>query len=328
MLEVLAASIGGTVQDLGRTGYASLGVPPGGALDRMAFTAANILAGNAPGEAALELPAPGYAFRFLSEACIAVTGADYRPHLGGRELPMGETVRVPPGGMLHFSGSRGHGCRAYLAVAGGIEVPEILGSRSTCLNAGFGGCGGRALRRGDLLTWGSKQVGMLVLRPGLLPKYRDGAVLRYVPGPRADACDSLAGRRYSVTPAASRMGLRLEGPRLAVRKGDQLSEGVTVGAVQVPPDGQPIVLLADHQTTGGYAVPGVVIGADLDLAGQLKPGDWVRFEPVSLRAAGDALRVYDARLSQLARGAVPHRRCWEMGLKVDGSPSTVHIVEY
>jgi biotin-dependent carboxylase-like uncharacterized protein len=297
-LEVLDPGLLATVQDAGRPGLGALGITAGGAADPHALLVANALLGNAPGDAVIELTLAGASLLALRPVTIAVAGAD----LGAR---VRETrVRVAPGGTLDLregqtltvTGARGgaaRGCRAYLAVPGGIDVPVVLGSRATALGAGFGGFGGRALEVGDRLAAG----GATLERP---PAHWTGPIadpgagpLRVLPGPAAsgpgagtpDRAAGLAGRTWTVSPASDRIGLRLDGEALPAGSAPLASHGVLAGAIQLPPDGRPIVLLADHQPTGGYPVIALVAAVDRLRLGQLAPGDAVAFEVVDEAAA-------------------------------------------
>ncbi|SFY47883.1 5-oxoprolinase subunit C family protein [Streptomyces sp. F-1] len=271
-----------TVQDLGRPGYAHLGVPRSGALDPGAAALVNRLTGNPPDAAVLETTVDGCALRARSTVTVAVGGAPCPVTVGGRPAPWGAPVMVPAGALLEV-GAAVAGVRCYVAVRGGIAVEPVLGSRATDLLSGLGPA---PLAEGTVLPLG---------RPAGPPARVDGApqpgppaelVLRVTPGPRADwftarALRDLATRAYRVSPASNRIGLRTEGPALERARDAELpSEGMVLGAVQVPPDGRPVVFLADHPTTGGYPVIAVVRPTDLAAAAQAVPGTPVRFVPV------------------------------------------------
>lgn len=281
MLEVLRAGPLTTVQDLGRPGFAHLGVPRSGALDRPALRAANALVGNdsgaagGSGAAGLEITLTGCRLRFTAPAVIAVTGAPARVRLDNVEVPFGTLVEVPAGGTVHI-GRTVYGVRTYLAVAGGIDVPPVLGSRSTDTLSGLGP---KPLRDNDILP-----VGSVVGAPSTvdIPEYPVGSStvdLRLRAGPRDDWVTSgVCGVRYTLSPLSNRVGARLAGPALTrAVTGELPSEGLVRGAVQVPADGQPLVFLADHPTTGGYPVVGVVHPADLPALAQARPGATVIF---------------------------------------------------
>jgi antagonist of KipI len=292
-----------TVQDAGRFGLQHLGVPPSGPMDPLSFRLANLVAGNDEAEAALEVTVTGPELRFQSDAVIAICGADLSPMIDGREVPLNEAVSVARGATLEF-GARRNGTRAYVAVRGGIDVPVVLGSRATSLQAQLPGLAGRALRAGDVLPIGGRverdvepDVEIEMTRDQTRP-----AVLRFVAGPDsdrfpADAIEGLASGAYRIAPQSNRMGYRLEGaPVLPVERGELLSEASPSGTIQVPPSGQPILLMADRQTSGGYPRIGTVITADLPVAGQLAPGDEIRFERCDRETAVAALRAQEAFL--------------------------------
>ncbi len=268
-----------TVQDLGRRGVAHLGVPRAGAVDEPALRAANRLVGNDPGAAALETTLGGVAVRALRPLLVAVAGAPAPVRVDGRPAPWGAQVAVPAGAVLDV-GAATAGVRAYLAVAGGIAVPPVLGSRSADLLSGLGPA---PLAVGDRLPVGPRPPHRPTPELVPLPAPPTVLVLRLRLGPHADwfAPDSvarLARDTYRAAPASNRIALRTDGPPLLrARDGELPSEGMVLGAVQVPPDGRPVVFLADHPTTGGYPVVGVVPRADLAAAAQTRPGTPVRF---------------------------------------------------
>ena len=300
-IEVISSGLLTTVQDLGRRGYQRYGVPVCGAMDPFAARCANALVGNRPEAPLLEATVSGPVLRFRQDALVAITGGDLQcladaPDLGLWEVPAWMSLYLRAGAVLECR-SRRAGCRAYIAVAGGIRLPEVMGSAATCLAAGFGGYRGRALQEGDGLAVG-KVAGHLAsgagrwLPPVRRPAYDDRPTVRVVLGPQDDsftpeALRMLFSQSYQVKASADRMGLRLSGPPLA-RAGarEAISGGVVLGAIQVPPDGQPIILMADRQTAGGYPVIATVILNDIPLLAQCLPGlSSVRFEAVSLDEA-------------------------------------------
>lgn len=298
-----------TVQDLGRPGHQHEGVPVGGAMDDVALRLANLLAGNAPDAAALEATLAAPTLRFARETRVALAGADMGWTIDGRAVAGWRSATVPAGGVLMGTMARS-GCRAYIAVAGGIDVAPVLGSRATLVAAGLGGAGGRALRAGDVLATGDAEraggaqaSGARSVSPSARPAY--GSVVRLVAGPRLDALTPASRARFlgeplGVSAQSDRMGVRLElgGEPLALRdRQELLTAGVTMGTVQLPPGGAPIILMADRQTTGGYPRLGEVATVDLPLVAQLKPGDRVRFAVLSL---AEAQRLYLARERELA----------------------------
>jgi KipI family sensor histidine kinase inhibitor len=280
-LEVIEPGLLTTVQDAGRFGFRRYGVSGSGAADRGALARANAALGNAPGEAALECTLSGPSLRFLEPAWFAIAGADLgasleRGDLGAWAMPLGTPVRARRGNVLRFAGPR-HGCRAIVAFAGGIDVPLVLGSRSTDRLGAFGGFAGRPLRAGDVLGLGAPRevAGQAVPEP---PLEADELVVRAVPGPQDDHFDPtalarLAATAWEVLPGSDRAALRLAGPRLAhAGPGEIASDGMLPGCIQVPPDGQPILMLRDAPTTGGYPKIATVVVADLDRLAQLVPG--------------------------------------------------------
>jgi biotin-dependent carboxylase-like uncharacterized protein len=287
MIRVRKPGLLTTVQDLGRPGLAHLGVPTAGAADRRAFGLANRLVGNRPGAAALEITLAGPELELEAGGWIALTGGRVTAHLDGRPVPMDMAVRADPGQVLRV-GSVTSGLRAYLAVRGGIDVPPVLGSRSTDTLAPVGP---PRLEQGARLPVGDLAGGDPFRQVAPTPPVDPEPVLRTVRGPRDevfthDAVRGLIGAAWTVTSDSDRTGVRLDGPVLERRRRVELaSEGMVEGSLQVPPDGHPILFLANHPTTGGYPVIAVVVGADLPLAAQARPGTRMRFRFVTLTAA-------------------------------------------
>ncbi|MPM36997.1 KipI antagonist [bioreactor metagenome] len=296
-----------TIQDQGRTGYQQFGVPVSGAVDPRSAAVANILAGNEEGEAVLECTVMGPQLRFDEPAVIAISGADLGPTLDGVPMDNYRAVRVGAGQVLRFTGPR-CGCRAFIAVAGGLDVAEVMGSRSTYMKAKIGGFKGRKLEKEDVLNLRAPGAEPKALEGrSIAPEFRARAeyTLRVVLGPQDDAftaagIETFLTGVYAVTAEFDRMGCRMEGPEIAHEtSGDIISDGIAFGAIQVPSSGQPIVMLADRQTTGGYTKIANVISADFRVLGQLKSGDKVRFEKISLSAAQEALLAQRASLRLL-----------------------------
>lgn len=295
MIEILRPGLLDLVMDLGRRGFRAQGVPEGGAADAPALMLANRLVGNADGTAGLELLLHGPLLRFPLGGRVALAGADMQARVNGVTAPRGRALEVPPGGELDLRQASG-GLRAYLAVAGGIAVPPVLGSRSTFLPGGFGGWQGRALQADDVLPLGPAPQSR---RATLAPDARSGT-LRILPGPQLagfsdTALKALAGGEFTVSADANRLGLRLAGAALAYAGGELASQAVLPGAIQVPPDGQPIILGWDGPVTGGYPVVAGIIAADMPGVAQLKPGDKLRFRfvtPEQARAAWAAHRRF------------------------------------
>ncbi len=308
MLEIVAPGPLLTIQDAGRPGLAHLGVPPSGAADPWACTAANLLAGAPPGAPALEVTLGGTWLRATETCTIAVAGADLGAELDdGRRLPPGSTHRLPAGAGLRFGGGPS-GMRAYIALAGGVDVPAVLGSASTCLPAGLGGIDGRALRTGDSVRpvlrgdpGGDGRRWPVGLAPH--PSVSHGP-LRFVPGPDTRHLPSgiareLAARTWRVGESSDRMGIRLDGAPLPAGR-EILSHPMLTGAIQVPADGRPVILFVDGPTIGGYPVVGVVPRWEWPRLGQLRPGDEITF---ATQDVAEARAAWRAQLEALATAA-------------------------
>lgn len=303
-LEVIEPGLQTTVQDRGRPGHARFGVSAAGAADPLAYALANRLAGNEAGEAALEMTLLGPTLRFHYEGVVALAGADMRAELDGQSFPCWESRRVVSGAVLKC-GAAAAGARTYLAVEGGFDLPPFLGSRSTHLPSHLGGLEGRALRRGDRLSLGAASAparSELRLGRGGLERVALRPGLRVTAGAQASRFDAEARRlfgtsEFTVSSTSDRMGIRFDGADIAPPgEGRMPSEGMPLGAIQVPPGGAPILLFVDHQTTGGYPVIASVAAADAWRAGQLRPGARVRFETIDAATAREAYREQQAWL--------------------------------
>jgi antagonist of KipI len=312
VIRVLEPGMFSTVQDLGREGFGAMGVSPSGAADAVSLRIGNLILGNAEGAAGLEMTLVGGAFVFPEGAAIALAGSDFGAALDGVPVEMWTVVEVRTGQTLRLGATR-TGARCYLCARGGIAVKLFLGSASTHVLSGLGGFAGRALRKGDELPIGDTadmdaQAGMPVLRKARRLSTRGRnlvaarSLLRVTAGPQSGWFDEAARRdfyagRYRVTEASNRLGLRLEGAAVAPRGGtEMISEGVALGAVQVPEAGQPIILFVEQQTTGGYPKIANVISADFQCLGQLRPRDEVRFELVTWEAARELLHEQETVL--------------------------------
>jgi antagonist of KipI len=324
-ISVLKLGLLTTVQDLGRFGHQKTGLVASGALDAVALRTANLLVGNPPGAAGLECTLRGPTLRFEAEALLALTGANLAASIDGQPVPPGRPVAVRAGTVITFGAPKTAG-RAWLAVAGGVAVPPVLGSRATYLRAALGGLAGRALRAGDVLPVGEwpatgrrlfemlkplVAAGWAAARwyaaPGPLARPGEALWVRALPGPEYEQFEPASQRafwqeEFIVTPAADRMGARLSGTVLhRPASAELLSSAVTFGTVQVPAGGQPIVLLADRQTTGGYPRLAQVISADLGRLAQALPGTRLRFQPVALAEAQALYLAQEQQWRALAR---------------------------
>lgn len=332
-LEIIKAGMLTTVQDQGRRGYAALGFRECGACDKYAMKTANLLAGNLdrPGfHAVLEFTMSGGTLRFTEPEIFALAGADMSPALNGSPISMYRPVVAKPGDLLSLGPAR-RGLRLYLALYGGILVPEVMGSRSTDLNCHIGGLEGRALKPGDFLKsgatsqerwklasvlrgreerWALKPEEQWLRLPSSPCRLRDGRrfpVLRTVAGPQEEAFTAggradFVSAAYRLSGKCDRMACRLEGRKVEMKKPpDILSDGIVEGSIQVASDGLPMVMLADHQTAGGYAKIGTVITTDIPVLAQLRPGDQVIFEFVDPMEGIRACRKEEKKLAWLAK---------------------------
>ena len=301
-MTVIRAGMLSTIQDLGRLGQQHLGVPVAGPMDWYSHRLANAILGTSPDAAALEITLMGPELLTDLDTVCVTTGAEFEVTAGPRRVRTFEPFLLRAGERLRF-GTRLDGSRATLAVTGGFTVPPVLGSRSTSLTSRLGPFGGRPVRIGDVLP--TRPATVVRRRQGArpLPMPHGGARLRVILGPHETrfsdaALKAFARSRYIVTPDSNRMGYRLDGARLEYARGEaMLSDATPMGSLQVPSSGSPILLMADRQTTGGYPKIATVITADLPLAGQLAPGDWIEFEPCSRTAALEALRRREALLA-------------------------------
>jgi biotin-dependent carboxylase-like uncharacterized protein len=307
-IELLDGGPQTTVQDLGRPGYLRYGIPPSGPIDRWAFILANRLAGNSDGAAALECTLIGPRLQARREGVIAVTGAEMPVTINGQEAPRWTALPVKPGDVVKLGPAR-RGVRAYLAVAGGIDVPLVLGSRSTYPRGRLGGHEGRALRRGDLLSvfppaFPLDRLQGRTVRPQAIPDYSGEPFVRVILGPQADrftaeGIRALLTGPYEMTSHSDRMGARLTGPLVKHSSGhDIVSDGIALGGIQVVGEGQPIVLLVDRQSAGGYTKVATVCSFDIGVIGQVKPGQKLRFKEVSVAEAHAILREEQERLAR------------------------------
>lgn len=303
-LEILNGGTFTTIQDLGRKGYQQFGMPTAGALDITSLRLANRLVHNDEGQACLEITFIGLRLLALRDIVIAITGGNLIPKVDGSPLPMWQTVSIRRNSEISFPGVR-DGIRSYLAVAGGIEVPQVMGSKSTYIRGGIGGVEGRPLRTGDRLRTGQR-IGhpRCRVKEEIIPHYGREWKTRVIMGPQEDyfakrGIEAFTASEYTITPQSDRMGYRLQGPVIEHRKeADIISDATCLGSIQVPGHGLPIILLADRQTTGGYPKIATAISVDVYDLGQAKPGDGIRFFPISVTEAHEVRRNYERRMDR------------------------------
>ena len=304
-VEVVDAGILTTIQDVGRWGYQSYGVSVSGAMDSVAHRRANVLVGNHESAASLEVTLRGPTLRFLGEARLAVSGAAFFLFLDDIPVSLDTVIHARPGQELSF-GARSNGARAYVAVAGGIDVTPVLGSRSTHVPSRCGGFLGRPIKRGDRLAIGDSLDTVCHPKPikkWLRPNYIGGCEVRVLPSVHqhwfdAKVIDDLQAKPYNISVDSDRMGYRLEGTAVTWNRTEELlSQPLVMGAVQVPPQGKPSIAMADRQTVGGYPRIANVIRADLPLLGQLAPGDWVSFHMCTREEACEANALVEAEFA-------------------------------
>jgi antagonist of KipI len=303
-IQVQAPGLLTTVQDLGREGFGPMGVSPSGAADAISLRVGNRLVGNAEGAAGLEMTLLGGTFVFPEGGILALTGSDFGATLDGKPVEAWTSFEVQPGQTLRLGPTRS-GARCYLCVRGGVEVTPFLGSASTHLLSGLGGHEGRALRKGDVLKIGEASGAYLrrTVAAKALERLSPRKVLRVTPGPQSDwfpesAQEIFYASAFRIAEESNRMGLRLEGAAVPEGSGGKMiTEGVSIGAVQIPSGGSPIILFVEQQTTGGYAKIANVISADLSSLGQLRPRDEIRFERVGWETARSLLREQEELLT-------------------------------
>jgi antagonist of KipI len=316
-IKVIKPGLLTTVQDRGRRRFQKYGVIVGGAMDEFALRAANVLVGNDESAAALEVTMVGPTLEFQAAGVIAVCGGNLSPAVDGREVPLWRPIYVHKGAVLSF-GAAVSGCRAYVAAAGGIDVPLVMGSASTYLRAGIGGLHGRALGAGDVLRCGPRAALVAAnempnpwrsanwfISTEIIPLYEPDPMVRVMKGKQyeyftPESKDRLFEAAFRVTPHSDRMGYRMEGPKLSLSNPrEMITSAVTAGTIQIPPEGHPIVLLADRQTTGGYPVIAQVAAVDLPLVAQVKPGGYIRFTEITLEAAQELFLLRELEIRRL-----------------------------
>ncbi|KGR84890.1 biotin-dependent carboxyltransferase family protein [Lysinibacillus odysseyi] len=322
-VQVLHGGLLTTVQDLGRFGFQKYGVIVSGAMDCVSMRVANLLVGNEEEEGVLEVTMFGTKLHFEQDQLVAITGGDLQPTIDGQPAPMWRPVLIRRGSILQFK-SAIRGCRSYLAFAGGIDIPLVMGSKSTYLRAGIGGLSGRALQKGDCFACSgtTNPIGQSFIQQleqadqsftwyvdvRQLGLFRKNEAIRVMHGSEfhrfnPESRHAFFSSLYKITTQSDRMGYRLEGPPLHLSETfDLLSEGVTYGTIQVPSNGQPIILMADRQTTGGYPKIGQIISADLPRLAQMQPNTEIRFTEVSLEQAEEALFEIERVMADIALG--------------------------
>ena len=313
ILEIIEPGLLTTIQDRGRYGYQRFGVPVSGAMDTFALRAANLLVRNDQGAAALEMTVLGPRIRFLDDTWFALAGADLSPTLDGVPVVSWQTISAKKDSVLSFQGAQ-DGMRSYLAVAGGFDVPLVMGSRSTYTKTAMGGFEGRPLKPGDVLSSldvasDAEFVELKLPEHIQAPTYGHKHQVRVILGPQKEAftssgIDTFLNSEYTVTIQSDRMGYRLEGPVIEHVSGpDIVSDGIPLGAIQVPGDGRPIVLLTDRGTTGGYTKIATVISTDIGILAQALPGDTITFQAIAIEDAHAILHDQEAALLTLAWAA-------------------------
>ena len=328
-MKILDGGLLSTVQDLGRFGFQAVGITPSGALDQISHRLANALVDNPENAATIETTLRGPIIRFTSDALVAVCGADLSATIDDAPVSHAHAIAVGAGAELRF-GRRVQGTRGYVAVSGGVSTQEVMGSRSTYLRAAIGGLNGRALQKGDELPIGPASLRARALIADTLAdaggarcavtarSIASGPIsgpadepVRFVRGPHFEMLSgadqhAFVSASFEISPRSDRMGYRLGGPGLSAGSGELLSMGVTWGTVQLPPSGQPIILMADRQTTGGYPNIATVITADLPRVAQLKPGDSITLSEVDVDGAQQILRDQDRRIDEIRRKIEGH----------------------
>jgi len=307
--KVTKSGIFDIIQDLGRYGYQQFGMPVSGAMDSYALRIGNRILGNKENEAGIEISSPGLILKVLCRTVIAIAGADFDPAINNLPAPMWEALEVKKGDNISFNQIK-NGSRSYLLVMGGINVPCLLGSKSTYVRAKIGGLKGRSLKKSDIIHIGNPEqklqdiIGRKVESIDI-PDYPEEIEIRVIPGPQDDyftkaGLSTFFNSFYEITVHSDRMGYRLKGPKIENKNGsDIITDGIPPGSIQVPRNGMPIVMLADRQTTGGYAKIATVISADIDKFAQMKPGNKIKFREVDLEEAHRLLQEREEKIANL-----------------------------
>ncbi len=307
--KVIKSGVFDIIQDLGRYGYQQFGMPASGAMDSYALRIGNRILGNNESEAGIEISSPGLSLEVLSRTVIAITGANFNAAINNVVVPMWEALEVKQGDKISFNQIK-NGSRSYLLVMGGINVPCFLGSKSTYVRAKIGGLKGRSLKRADIIHIGNpeKKLQDVIVRKVAsidIPDYYKDNEIRVILGPQddyftEDALFTFLNSFYEITASSDRMGYRLKGPKIDSKSGsDIITDGIPPGSIQVPQNGMPIVMLADRQTTGGYAKIATVISVDIDKFSQMKPGNRIKFRKIDLEEAHQLLHEREEKIHNL-----------------------------
>lgn len=327
------------IQDSGRCGYQQFGVPVSGVMDSFSHRVANILLGNNENEALLEITILGPEIEFMNDSLMAITGGDLSPVLNGEPISMWESVCVKRGDVLSF-GSIKDGCRSYIAFAGGIQTEKVMGSKSTYVKAKIGGLHGGSLKAGDVLKIGDLKQGLTSTKYRKLPNeyipaYSKDIEVRVILGPQDNyftkkGMEKFLSTEYTVTNECDRMGYRLEGEAIEhVNSADIISDGINFGAIQIPSHGQPIIMMADRQTAGGYTKIANVISIDLPKIAQAKPGDCIRFKKVTIYEAQELLKKMEENIANIKKTCIKKNivKINEISLKINGTEHHVKVEE-
>ncbi len=332
-----------TIQDAGRMGYGQYGIPAGGAMDILSLQLANILAGNVRYEAAMEITFMGPKIEFDSNLIISITGGDISPRINNKKIEMYNTIYVNKGDSLSF-GHLKNGCRSYLAVSGGFNVESIMESKSTYLRGKIGGYKGRKLKMGDIIPIdidkSQKYLGIRKIPEDLMPVFNSQYTARVIIGPEderftQEGIDTFLSSEYILTNQCDRMGYRLSGAKIEHKAGaDIISGGITFGAIQIPGHGEPIIMMADRQTTGGYTKIANVISVDLPYLAQLKTGDRIKFEKISIDDAQQLLKEREIGLTRVIEEfenenlREPIKNIRNFCIKINGTKFSVGVQEF
>lgn len=337
-IKIFKAGMLTLIQDKGRIGYQQYGVPVSGVMDSIAQRVANILVGNQEDEAIIEATLIGPGIEFLDEAIIAITGGDLSPEINGKPIPMWKSLYVKAGDRLDFKAMK-KGCRSYIGFSGSIDVPSIMDSKSTYTRGNMGGYEGRGLKPGDIINILEPEKPLRELAGRIAGKdiysYIDTEEIRVVAGPQEDGftqegIKTFYSCEYGVTNECDRMGYRLSGNKIEHKEGgDIISDGIAMGAIQIPGHGMPIIMMADRQTTGGYTKIANVITVDLPKVAQKKPGDKIKFKKVSIQEAHSLLKEVEEKLGALkeqceARKIIKTR---DFNIKINGKAYEVKVEE-